>query len=65
MTMLSKTCSKGEETIDVSRQAIIRLKNSVYRQYQDECGPGYDSPKAFMLLGKIEAIDQILDMDGQ
>ena len=54
-----------ETPIDVSRKAIVRLKNAVYRQYQDECGPGYDSPKAFMLLGKLEAIDQILDMDGQ
>ena len=54
-----------ETPIDVSRNAIIRLKNAVYRQYQDECGPGYDSPKAFMLLGKLEAIEQILDMDGQ
>lgn len=54
-----------ETPIDVSRKAIVRLKNAVYRQYQDECGPGYDSPKAFMLLGKLEAIEQILDMDGQ
>ncbi len=54
-----------ETPIDVSRQAIIRLKNAVYRQYQDECGPSYDSSKAFMLLGKLEAIDQILEMDGQ
>lgn len=63
--MPTVTITSSEETLDVSRQAIIRLKNSVYRQYQDECGPGYDSPKAFMLLGKLEAIDQILDMDGQ
>jgi hypothetical protein len=54
-----------EEPIDVSRKAIIRLKNMVYRQYQDECGPDYNSPQAHMLLGKLEAIDQILDMDGQ
>lgn len=54
-----------ETPIDVSRQAIIRLKNATYRQYQDECGPNYDSPKAFALLGKMEAIEQILDMDGQ
>lgn len=63
--MPTVTITTNEETLDVSRQAIIRLKNAVYRQYQDECGPGYDSPKAFMLLGKLEAIDQILDMDGQ
>lgn len=63
--MLTKTCSKSEKPIDVSRQAIIRLKNDVYDQYQDECGPNYDSPKAYVLLGKLDAIDQILDMDGQ
>jgi hypothetical protein len=54
-----------ETPVDISRQAIIRLKNAAYRQYQDECGPNYDCPKAFMLLGKLEAIDQILEMDGQ
>ena len=54
-----------ETPVDISREALIRLKNATYHQYQDECGPTYDSPLAFSLLGKMEAIDQILDMDGQ
>ena len=54
-----------ERQLEVSREAVVRLKNAAYRQYQDECGPGYDSPKAFMLLGKLEAIEQILDMHDQ
>lgn len=49
--------------IDVSRGDIIRLKNRIYRQYQDKCGPGYDTPKAFHLVGMLEAIDLILDME--
>jgi len=63
--MFTKTYSKSEKTIDVTRQAIIRLKNDVYHQYQNECGPDYDSHTAYVLLGKLDAIDQILDMDGQ
>ena len=63
--MSTKTCCKSEKPIDVTRQAIIRLKKDVYDQYQDECGPDYDSPTAYGLLGKLDAIDQILDMDGQ
>lgn len=60
------TASFIQETpIDVSRRAIIRLKNRIYRQYQDECGPDYDSPKAHTLVGQLAAIDLILDMDGQ
>ena len=59
------TSFKSEKTIDVSRQAIIRLQNDVFKQYQNECGPDYDSPTAFSLLGKLDAIKQILDMDGQ
>lgn len=54
-----------ETPVDISRQAIIRLKNRIYRQYQDECGPDYNSSKAHMLLGQLAAIDLILDMDGQ
>lgn len=54
-----------ETRLDVSREAVIRLKNSIYRQYQDECGPTFDSPQAHMLLGQLDAIDKILDMEGQ
>lgn len=49
--------------LDVSRGDIVRLKNRIYRQYQDECGPNYDTPKAFHLVGMLEAFDLILDME--
>jgi hypothetical protein len=55
----------NETQLEVSREAVIRLKNRAYRQYQDECGPRFDSPKAFHLIGMMEAYDQILDMEDE
>lgn len=54
-----------ERPLETSREAVIRLKNKAYRQYQDECGPRYDSPKAFHLVGMMEAYDRILDMEDE
>lgn len=65
MTVDPSMFASREHRLEATREAVIRLKNKAYRQYQDECGPRFDTPKAFHLVGMMEAFDLILDMDNE